>query len=208
MPGRTQVIANNSALQPFALYATTPGMGAVRSVTIANNSSQSTVYAYIGSDPSGSPFMVVPPGATQTLPCQASNVIAFSFSQASNDDGTFTLHIDDQVLSAASGTISIFSGIVSANGWVTLSGTLKLSWQSAAGTFANDGTCALTIAFAAPFANAPLQYFGTPSQTQVPDSVISATMDDASVTSAQITVYLAGGNPGENVSFRCFAIGA
>ncbi len=106
-PGYTTVLTSIAMNTPLTIRATDNG-GPVRSVTVGNQTSATSVSVYIGNSPAGSLLYSVLPGNYATIPIMASSAITLAFSYATGGkfDGTIFVHTDPQPLAASGFTQS------------------------------------------------------------------------------------------------------
>jgi hypothetical protein len=107
--GYTVPISVAAMAQPLVLTSRNNG-GPIRSVTIGNQSTSTTVVVYGSALPQGSPLFAVVPGQFCTIPIQESSAVALVFVCAAgySFNGGIYVHTDTEPLSA-SGFISATS---------------------------------------------------------------------------------------------------
>lgn len=103
MAGATRQVAAANMGKPFVMGTNsgTPRLDAIRSFTIGNLTSDTTVTVYMGQGANGSQIFQVSPGSNVTMPVEETQWLTFTFTTTGLFDKYVYLHVDSDALAAS-----------------------------------------------------------------------------------------------------------
>jgi hypothetical protein len=209
--GATRYLPAAQFKAPFTLGAinATPRIDAIRSFTIGNTTTATSVDVYMGNQMSGTPIFTVSANSNVTMPVEETQWLTFAFRTSLIFDGFAYLHVDSNPL-AASGfqtPINLGPSLLQPNGYAPLFGGGLMQWGSQSNLRA-DGFALQNVLFPIAFPNAVYSVvFTLDSGPGGPDGW-SLNSEEYNIQLTGFSTYIAGGPPGSTIGVRWIAIGS
>lgn len=207
MAGATKYVPAANFKTPAVLGAIngTPRLDAIRSFTVGNRTSATTVNVYIGQTVGPQFVFQVPPGSNVTMPIEETQWVTFSFSTNSVFDGFCYLHVDSDALAASGFQFPLTtSPVLAPNGYSPLLGGGTLEWMAEPMFF--DGSATTTFIFPLAFTAQVFQFVHA-IDTGIADDGFQLSARFFGLSLSQVTCVVTGGAPGSHGTVRIFVVG-